>query len=204
MFARWAGAVGAEAYDLPGRGRRAAEPPLTSFDALAADAADFSARVGARWLLGHSFGAWLAVAVASRLGSTLDGVFVASSRPPSSASRAPRHDASSRFLRRYFGALGAWSREALEDEDLMHYVETLLRQDLRFREDAVARPAPRLDLPIVVLSGRSDTSVPPGSVDEWAAMTDAAVCGHQYEGGHFFLFDDPKVLSDVRNHITTC
>jgi medium-chain acyl-[acyl-carrier-protein] hydrolase len=194
----------AAAFDLPGRGRRAAEPPPTSFDALAADAAEFSAGAGARWLLGHSFGAWLAVAVASRIRSTLDGVFVASSRPPGSSSRAPRHDAPSWLLRRYFGTLGAWSREALEDEDLMHYVETLLRQDLRFREDADARPAPRLDLPIVVLSGRSDTSVPPGSVDEWAAMTDAAVCAHEYDGGHFFLFEDPQVVSDVRSHITTC
>ncbi|RFU39313.1 thioesterase, partial [Actinomadura logoneensis] len=193
------------AVQLPGREARIGLPPFHDAEALAAALAATAA--GSRGdlfrrpfaLFGHSMGALAAFEFARRLRA--DGLpgpvhLFVSSRPaphlppPSPGAHLLPDD---RLLDRV-RELGGTPPEVLADERLMRLVLPVLRADFAVNDGYVHRPGPPLGVPVTALGGRADADVPPAALAAWRTHTTARFRTRLFEGGHFYLRDDPEPL----------
>lgn len=194
------------AVQLPGRGTRLAEPPMTSMaqvvEAIAQAVVTLSDLPFA--FFGHSLGALLAFEVArycqQRALPTPAHLFA-------SACDAPQYRRTDRelhllddealidTLRRFNGT----PSELLDDSELMGMVLPMLRADFYLAGNYTYRSGPRLAVPMTVLSGTDDEHVRLDRLEAWARETSARCSFHRFEGDHFFINDQTSaVLACVR------
>jgi medium-chain acyl-[acyl-carrier-protein] hydrolase len=183
------------AIQLPGRGNRLAEAPLTSMPALV------DALVPALLphldlpfaFFGHSMGAVVAYEVAHALAAGSDPMpwqlFLSGRRPP----RIPGAETQLHLLddeafvveinRRY----GGIPREVLQEPEILALLLPCLRADIRAME--THRPPARgpLAIPISVFGGADDRLAPRHQLDAWRAETSRAFQVTTFAGGHFYL-----------------
>jgi len=178
------------AAELPGRGRRLAEPPLRDLRAIVADLADgLPASPMPFALFGHSLGALLAFELAResirRGGAPPIALFAAACPAPHLPRRAPTYDLPDAEFARTLARLGGTPPEVLADPELTSLLMPALRADLELfdrYEYAASLPLP---CPIIVLGGASDRHVGSSDLDSWQPHG----CGfarHMFAGDHFF------------------
>jgi surfactin synthase thioesterase subunit len=189
------------AVDLPGRGRAAGVPPLSTVDEVAA-----ALLAGLGPLLdrpyavfGHSMGALagfgLAVA-AHRAGAPLPCWLGVSAHPgPRTADLPPArhlHRLTGEQLRHAVGHLGG---TAAPEPAAWALREPLFRADLLVAE--TWRPAPGVTVPVPVSAfcGRSDAAVDAAGMARWAAHTDRFLGVRSFDGGHFYLMTEPDSVT---------
>lgn len=189
---------------LPGRERNLATQPFHDMTRLATELAEVihTAARGRFALFGHSFGAALAFAVATRLESYCgpDHLFVSSCGAPHLRSAEPRRRPSSDaelvgLLRTHGGVPDG----LLDVPELLELVLPALRADLA--ASASYRPSidSALTCEITALGGASDSAVRPTDLDRWRELTTGHFAHHQLPGGHFYLIDQlPRVYSVIR------
>jgi len=177
---------------LPGRERRFSELPIARMDTL------LDALVPALLplfdlpfaLFGHSMGACIAHALALRLadlGLPRPCLLIASGRE---APHLPRRQPSLHTLAEpdfldSLRRLNGTPPEVLENRELLDLVMPMLRADFTLAEEYRSGPA-RLDCPIIVLGGETDTETTPDGLAAWSARTTAATSVAMLPGGHFF------------------
>jgi surfactin synthase thioesterase subunit len=201
--------------ELPGRGRRFAEPLLTDLHEMARDALEqareaITARPYA--LFGHSLGAKLAYVLTRRIIREgfpapahlfLSGC-AAPSVPPKSRHRhlLPREA----FLE-MINELGGTPREVLREEGLMDLFEPILRADFQAndtysRQDATGtdtggcRTRGPLTQPLTVMIGTKD-SVSYEEALKWRDETSGKTKLLALPGRHFFIFDHWKTIGRI-------
>lgn len=197
-YAQWQQQLGPHvevcAVQLPGRGARMGEAPLTSLAQVASAVADVIARQGPLpyACFGHSLGALLAFEVARcshrlRLPLPLH-LFVSGSDAPAARSGlrqlhllpdAQLIDA----LRQYNGT----PAELLEHRELMALVLPAIRADFGLVETYAYQPWLRLPVPLTVLAGRDDAHVAGARLAEWGRETARDSRIAWFDGGHFFV-----------------
>ena len=190
---------------LPGHGRRAAEPLLDSIPDLVDGLVEPALRATAAPLVlfGHSLGALVAFELAHRL--TAAGrppvlLIVSGSPAPQSHPRALQSSELSdeEFLDSVV-ELGGVSDGLLDFPDMRSFLLPILRADFTAAETYDCPPRPLLDVPVLVLGGSSDPSVPRSELDLWCATTSGPSEVAVFDGGHFFLVDRvSEVLSKIR------
>ncbi|GAA0499323.1 thioesterase II family protein [Streptomyces olivaceiscleroticus] len=202
-YLRWArdlrGAA-PQAVQLPGRGSRAAEPPLTSMDELveaflagvAFDSAPFA-------FFGHSLGSLVAYEVTRRLratGGPLPARLVVSGLPAPHLHRAggelhllPDAELLDAVAQRH----GGIPAEVLATPELAALTIGPLRADYAVLETYEWRAEEPLDLPITVFGG-ADDRVTAEQLDAWREHTTGEVTVRQFPGGHFYLRERPAVV----------
>jgi surfactin synthase thioesterase subunit len=184
--------------ELPGRGRRAAEPGLCSWDAAIHEVLRLVDPPANRlWaLFGHSMGALLGVEALRRralLGLSMP-LFFAPSGSPSPAARKRRriaHLPGTAFwseVERYGGV----PSEILAVEDFRNYFESILRMDFAIIEDSHPVDT-KLNLPVHVFFGDTDMSVDEAA--SWRDVTLGDVQLHGFSGDHFYLFQHPAEIA---------
>jgi len=181
--------------ELPGRGQRSHENPVTSMQEMASNllAIMRPALVQPYALFGHSMGALVAYLISCQLAKELlplpSHLFISGKGPPQRSSREPYwHALPLKEFKQKLAELGGSPAAVLDDEELMDYFAPFIRDDMQAMAAYQHNPAPPLTIPITVLIGTADrTTTAPAS--EWNEMTTAGFCVVQYEGGHFFLFD---------------
>ncbi|HEV2640020.1 MAG TPA: alpha/beta fold hydrolase [Actinocrinis sp.] len=205
-YADWAtlftGPIELVPIQLPGRGPRMAEQPVTEAaevcDALAAVIADCPTQP---LLFGHSMGAILAFEVARRLDPAARGagsravpprparhLFVsgrpapAIARPVQPVSALPRPELV-RVLRDY----GAAGEDILEHEELLDLLLPTIRADFQLIEGYRYLAGPPLSCRITAWCGDSDPDVSPEVMRGWGEQTSAGFEFSVRPGGHFFL-----------------
>ncbi len=187
------------AVQLPGRGMRLAEDPLTTITALAGEVAqaiadDVCSAPGDFALLGHSLGSLLAYEVAHLLRSRHPAVkrpmrlfLLGSAAPRHRRPRAPIHTYDDgRFveaLQHYQGT----PPELLQHPELMELALPALRADFQLVFDYQRPDHAQLDSPLSLMGGLADPIASPAEVAAWAEETSALCSTHWFEGGHFFL-----------------
>jgi surfactin synthase thioesterase subunit len=178
------------AIQLPGRGGRWQEPPLTSV-AQVRDAVLAAVVFRAPFVLfGHSLGAVIAFEVARSLelgGAGPAHLVVSASRAPHARSRLEP------VSQLPDDALIAWLArgrdpvlcELLADPEMHELMLPPLRADLRLAEDYRFADGPALGCPITAFGGTTD-EVTGDELAAWQRHTQAGFAIHRFEGGHFY------------------
>ncbi|MBD1204714.1 MAG: thioesterase [Rhodobacteraceae bacterium] len=183
--------VDVRCLELPGRGRRAAEPGVQSWDEAIHEVSRLINPPLARtWaLFGHSMGALLGVEVLRQRalrGLPMPAFFAPSGSPsPATRKREPiAHLPGAAFwteVERYGGV----PTEILAVADFRDYFESILRKDFAIIEDS--RPLDqKLNVPVHVFFGIADMSI--AEAESWRDVTSGDVQLHGFSGDHFFLF----------------
>ncbi|MGE0446801.1 MAG: thioesterase II family protein [Vicinamibacterales bacterium] len=193
--------VTVDGLELPGRGRRSAEPLCPSLEQLADDlVAQLRPRLSAEpfAFYGHSMGALLALLTARRLrehGLPQPGVLIVSgSDAPSVMPERRRHLLPPAEFVAMLQELGGCPPQVLEDRELLAFFEPILRADFQAVETWDRRAEAPLAAPIVALIGADDETSAEGA-RAWAGETGAACETHEYPGGHFFILDHWDALA---------
>jgi medium-chain acyl-[acyl-carrier-protein] hydrolase len=185
------------AIQLPGRGARMAEAPITSLPALIASICAVLTEECRRdrrpfAFFGHSLGALLAFETARQcvvLGLPMPRRLIVS------GCDAPQHRRPSKGLHRMpddqlIAALARYNgspAEVLAHRELMDLLLPCLRADFSLAENYTYLAAPPLPVPIAVLAGKRDPHVQPDRVGEWRVETTASCQVRWFEGDHFFI-----------------
>ncbi|RAJ43055.1 thioesterase superfamily protein [Kitasatospora sp. SolWspMP-SS2h] len=174
---------------LPGRGSRLGEPPLTSMDSVVGAVLDVLRPERPFALFGHSLGGLVAFEVARALrdaGRELPRrLFLSSSAPPPlDRGGQPVHtlddDALLAEVERRWGGLPAQVRA---DPRLLRMALGTIRADITVYETYRYRPGPLLDVPVTAFVG--DLERDALQVSGWSAHTSRAFELSCLAGGHF-------------------
>lgn len=182
------------AVQLPGRGARIAEAPISSLPILLRALAPEIARLDdlPSAFFGHSVGALVAFELARYLrlhGMQLplrlfvSGCQAPQFRSPSRQLHTLPDDAFIEVLRQYAGT----PPEVLDSRELISLLLPTIRADFALAENYRYRFAPLLPIPISTFAGTTDDNKAPGQVDGWQKETSHACQTTWFEGGHFFL-----------------
>ncbi|HEV2637120.1 MAG TPA: alpha/beta fold hydrolase [Actinocrinis sp.] len=198
--------------DLPGHGRRHAEPPVPDMarlvDVVAREVAPHAVADQAPYaLFGHSMGAVVAAEVGRRLAEGF--------RPPAwvgvsgrSAPLAERpaalwselSDAQLSTVLLDLGGIPAWIRG---EPDLFERFLRLARADLEALGTCTVDPdRTRLPCPLTAFGGLTDRSAPPSSLPAWKHETAEQYRQCFLPGGHFyFLGAFPALAGEIRYEV---
>jgi surfactin synthase thioesterase subunit len=192
------------AAQLPGRGPRLRERPLTRPEPLlAALEAALAPHLGEPFaLFGHSMGALIAFELCRRLrgrGRPLPAHLFVSGRAP------PNHDRSSAPVRSLSDAqliarlrrYGGTPAPVLENEELLELLLPAIRADFELLDAWRHVPEPPLAVPLTVLGGTDDPLTPPESLEGWREQTSGEWALHSVPGGHFFVHTEEAAVLRV-------
>jgi medium-chain acyl-[acyl-carrier-protein] hydrolase len=195
-FRAWADDYSADievnAVQLPGRGSRFHESPLTRMDQVVDHL--IPAIVGQIdrpfAFFGHSLGGRLAFAVAQRL-KTLASISprllaVSASRAPGSRAAVNVANLSDAAFHMHLLQLGGTPPDVLENRELMDLMTPVLRADFLLHDSFTASPV-RLDCPILACGGTGDRSVVASDLERWHDFTGGHFELKLFPGGHFYL-----------------
>ncbi|MFE5584786.1 thioesterase II family protein [Kitasatospora sp. NPDC056531] len=198
----WGARLGPEievvAIRLPGREARYRERPISRLDELV----PALVRALAPWLdrphawFGHSMGALIGYEVCRELrrcGLPEPVRLLASGRraPHLPARSRPVHDAPVADVVAYLKGLDGTPAELLDNPSALSMLLPTMRADLAVSERYRWQPGPPLDCPVSVLGGTADPVATTGELHAWQLHTSAGCTVRMFDGGHFFLHDDP-------------
>ena len=190
------------AFQYPGRQDRAAEPPLTSLQDIAAGAfAEFVAsefnRGEAITTLGHSMGALVSfefARIAEAAGVKVRQVTVLAAVAPHRAADKPPAPKDDRGLLDHLRWLGGTNADVIADPELVTMTFPVVKADHLAAETYSCDRRARIAARIQVLGGDQDPIVSMADLHGWREHSgDVEVA--MFDGGHFFLLDH---VADIR------
>lgn len=207
-FAGWADILPPEIevcpVQLPGRGPRAAEPPLRRMDALVGALADallphldmpFA-------IFGHSMGALVGFELARHLrarhGIEPAHLCAAAHRAPQLPDRdPPLHGLPEPELIEELRRLNGTPEEVLAHAELLQVVLPALRADFAVCETYAYADGPPLGCPIMAIGGLGDTGLERDELAAWRAQTRGDFALRMLPGDHFFIHSARQLLLDT-------
>lgn len=186
--------------ELPGRGKRIAEPLLYRVEAMTEDLLrQIDDKIDGRYaIFGHSLGALLAFTLCrtiSAKGLNLPGILFLSGQTAASLMvPGEKYNLDDDELLQLIREMEGTPEELLADPDFLHYFLPVIKAD--FQSVAAYRhvpSGPAMKIPIAVLLGKQDlTSKEDASL--WQLETESTFSIHQFEGGHFFIFNETEAV----------
>ncbi|MDX3226211.1 thioesterase II family protein [Streptomyces sp. ME19-01-6] len=112
-----------------------------------------------------------------------------------------------RRLVAFLRELGGTPEEMLAIPDVVDYMVSVLRADLRIVDTYEHSEGPPLSIPVSVFSGDADPLAAHELLDGWRERTLSPVSFHTWPGGHFYLFDHPEsfcksLVADVNSALS--
>lgn len=197
--------------ELPGRGARWSERPVSALGPLLEDLAGrmSEARHTPYAVLGHSFGGVLAFELVRHL-RTLG--FVPPRRLLVSGCPAPHlatpaettHDLSDEEFTRRLRQLRGTPEELLQNDELMELYIPIIRADYTILDHYAPPAAEPLDCPVTAFYGRDDEDVPRALCEPWQDYSAPSFALEEIDGDHFFLRDaEEELLQALARHLHT-
>lgn len=182
------------AIQLPGRGNRLREPPLTKMS-LAVELVGkeiFSLLDRPYAFFGHSMGAILGFEVARLLRrgghQRPTHLFVSGHKAPQIPKTEPfTYNLPDAEFIEELQRLNGTPMEVLEHPDMMRMMLPLLRADFESIQTYSYKHEPPLDCPITALGGLLDPDISRETLETWREQTTAAFNLQMFPGDHFFL-----------------
>lgn len=202
--------VGVLAAQLPGRGVRFGEPPVTSMETviegLVHELREHEhARDGRLAIWGHSFGATVAHALAIALAETMRtppaALFVAGKDAPwSSARLLTLHTLPDNELWKMAGTFGGTPASVLSDREMRRLFLPVLRADLTIAENYRPDPARSVvNCPVRGFAAVDDPIVTVSGMATWARANEDDFALRKFHGGHFFVHDNEELVAGAVN-----
>lgn len=187
--------------NLPGRGVLTSMPYPDSFAGLiqpfiAELSNDFADRP--IMLLGHSFGALLAYALAidmQRNNVPADALLVCARRGPE---RKGRYDFSAMSDQQVLDKLiemNSIPDELMQSEELLSFYLQVIIRDLVLNETIVSTDQP-LAIPLYIYAGQQDAVVSPEDIAAWQTVTTGTVVQRDFPGDHLFIMKNREPFLD--------
>lgn len=180
--------------ELPGRGTRFNEMPLTSMDELVkAIAAGILPLLDSPFAFyGHSMGAWVSFELTRWLrqecGLQPIHLFLSARRAPQMpAPHPPIHALPNAEFIEQIRLYNGMNPALLEDAEFMELILPVLRADFAVLETYNYNQQKPLEVPISVFGGWSDGNTSPESLQAWESHTDRSFSRQMLPGDHFFL-----------------
>ncbi|MER7271674.1 thioesterase domain-containing protein [Micromonospora carbonacea] len=194
---------------LPGRGLRAAEPPLRRVgplvDGLAGALAE---RAPLPYVIvGHSFGSVLGYELTramERAGLPPRHLVVSARQPPCFPSEPPYgHRRTDAELLEHLVDIGGIAPDLLHRADLVRPALAAIRADLEAME-TYERPATGTGVPILSLGAADDPIVVADRLHLWSLETTGPFARRMFTGGHFYLYESHVAEAVVTQLTTHC
>ncbi len=195
--------------DLPGHGRKIAEPLLTDIHKMADyiwelvrdDLNDSYA------IYGHSMGATLAYLLTKKIFQENVPVprhlFVSGRPGPSGGNEKEEiHQLPKAEFIRKITEYGGTPKEVLAEEELMNFMEPILRADFQAVETYHYAGDTPLDIPVTVMVGSDDRTCQ-GEAMKWQAITTQEITFREFSGGHFFIFEHLPEIGKIISQALT-
>jgi medium-chain acyl-[acyl-carrier-protein] hydrolase len=196
------------AIELAARGRRMREPNYNSIDDAVDDVFNIikdELQQGPYALFGHSMGSMIAIELVYKIRrNNLPGpihiIFSGRAAPqvPRDKKRKLHHLPEKEFKEQML-EMGGTPKEFFEHPELMDLFLPLLKGDFRLTETYIhpEKDSP-LECDITVLSGRQDEDTEE-EVEAWRVHTKGNCDIHYFDGGHFFIHDEPERVLTIIN-----
>ncbi|MCG8308938.1 MAG: SDR family NAD(P)-dependent oxidoreductase [Cytophagales bacterium] len=207
LFDPWEGLlpdIELRAVELPGRGTRSGETPITDMtqltNTLAAEINKYNDGTPFAFL-GHSMGGAIAFEVMRKLrdqNNQLPVVLFTSSTPALFSYDRSRlsSEMSEEKLIQQFPHL---SPENITDEKLRQTFIEIMRNDLMLLDSYRYNPSEPFDLPIISLRGKDDPGVSLEQVSQWHKETIQSHESIERPGGHRYIMEDVAFVSQLIN-----
>nr|WP_055510267.1 thioesterase domain-containing protein [Nonomuraea pusilla] len=189
---------------LPGRGARIGEPPITRVEPLVeALSRDLAGREPLPYVVvGHSFGSVLGYELTRAMEQKgLPPVLLAVSarQPPCFPSEPPfAHTRSDAELLEHLMDLGGMAPQLMTRADLVRPVLRAIRADLEAME-RYERPLSGTGVPILALGAVDDPVVIAERLHLWSLETTGGFRRSMFTGGHFYLYAHANAAAIVRD-----
>lgn len=191
--------------EYPGRGARMKES-LVSDSALLVDDLYNQIRKHANEadyaIYGHSMGGLIGYLVARKLIENNYKpplhLFITGTCGPSSPARSAktRHLLPKDEFIQELKNLDGIPDEILQNDDLLNYIEPILRADFKTCETYKYEGQSPLNVPFTVITG-SDEDMTTEDIQLWQKESESPVDFRQIPGKHFFIFKYPRVIVDI-------
>lgn len=191
--------------EYPGRGARIKEALISDVDALVTDLynqiqkniglADYA-------IYGHSMGGLIGYLLTRKLVENNHKLplhlFITGTSGPSAESRSSknRHLLPKEEFIQELKDLDGIPDEILQNEDLLGYIEPILRSDFKTCETYQYKEHDPLNIPFTVITG-TDENMEIEDIHLWQKETECVVDFRQIPGKHFFIFKYPRVIVDI-------
>lgn len=191
--------------EYPGRGARTREPLTSDIDVVVTDIYNQIRKKndeGDYAIYGHSMGGLVSYLVARKL---IDNnyksplhLFVTGTPAPSAISRTikSRHLLPRAEFIQELKELDGVPDELLQDDEILEYIEPILRTDFKACETYRYQENTPLNLPLTVITG-TEENVDPADIHLWQKETECQVDFRQIPGKHFFILKYPRVIVDI-------
>jgi external thioesterase TEII len=182
--------------EYPGRGTRMKEQLVSDVHALVDDLyRQVKSVVGKEKyaIYGHSLGGLMAYLLILKLSESNhnqpEHIFITGTTGPSSSSRLEKKRSllsKSEFINEIKN-LGGMPDEILQNEELLNYLEPILRNDFKVSETYIHKDRAPLNIPMTVITG-TEEDMKNEDILLWQNETNLPVDFKQMQGGHFFIF----------------
>ena len=191
--------------EYPGRGARMKELLIADADLLVNDLYNQIRKNAGDTdyaIYGHSMGGLIGYLVARKLIENNHKpplhLFITGTCGPSSPARSAknRHLLPKDEFIQELKNLDGIPDEILQHDDLLSYIEPILRADFKTCETYKHQDQPPLNIPFTVITG-TDEEMTTEDIQLWQKESDYAIDFRQIPGKHFFIFKYPRVIVDI-------
>ena len=191
--------------EYPGRGARMKEALISDSDVLVNDLYNQikkNANDTEYAIYGHSMGGLIGYLLSRKMIENNHRpplhLFVTGTCGPSSPARSAknRHLLPKDEFIQELKNLDGIPDEILENEDLLSYIEPILRADFKTCETYAYQEQAPLNIPFTVITG-TDEEMTSEDIEMWQRESETPVDFRQIPGKHFFIFKYPRVIVDI-------
>lgn len=191
--------------EYPGRGARIKEPLISDINILVDDVYNqIKDKVDTTEyaIYGHSLGGLVAYLLAKKLIENNHNkpvhLFITGTTGPASLSRGSkkRHTMPKEEFIEELKDFGGMPDEILQNDELLHYFEPILRSDFKASENYVYENYPPLNIPFTVITGMEE-DMEFEDIRLWQKETEHVTDFRRLPGKHFFIFNYGSAIVDI-------
>ncbi len=191
--------------EYPGRGTRMKDILLSDINDLADDIyRQISPLINDQnyAIYGHSLGGLMTYLVTLKLLENNHKppvhLFISGTTGPSAISRTEkkRHLLEKKEFIEAIRELDGMPEEILNNDELLHYFEPILRSDFKVSENYIYQERPRLNLPFTVITG-TEEDMELTDIELWQKETNQVVDFKRMPGKHFFIFQHSFKMVEI-------